>query len=157
MSETVYLETSFFGYLTARPSKNLIIAANMEVTRDWWESYRNAFTLYISQIVLDEVMEGDAEMAAKRVEVLQGLPLLESKEIAQELVKQFIARSSLPSKASTDAAHIAIATVNAMDYLVTWNCKHIANAHIQKKLSEICLDFGYELPTICTPYELGGQ
>jgi hypothetical protein len=99
-------------------------------------------------------MEGDAEMAAKRIEVLQGLPLLELSEAAQELAKQFLARSNLPPKASEDAAHIAIATVHGMDYLLTWNCKHIANAKIQKKLSEICLDFEYELPTICTPYEL---
>jgi hypothetical protein len=154
MSETIYIETSIFGYLTARSTKNLILAANIEVTRDWWESFRSTFTLYISQVVLDEVMEGDAEMAAKRIEVLQGLPLLELSEAAQELAKQFLARSNLPPKASEDAAHIAIATVHGMDYLLTWNCKHIANAKIQKKLSEICLDFEYELPTICTPYEL---
>ncbi len=96
-------------------------------------------------------------MAAKRIEVLQGLSLLELSEAAQELAKQFLAMSSLPPKAAEDAAHIAIATVHGMDYLLTWNCKHIANAQLQKKLSEICLDFGYELPTICTPYELAGN
>ena len=157
MSENVYIETSIVGYLTARSTKNLILAANIEVTRDWWESYRSTFTLYVSQLVLDEVMEGDAEMAAKRIEVLQGLSLLELSEAAQELAKHFLAMSSLPPKAAEDAAHIAIATVHGMEYLLTWNCKHIANAQLQKKLSEICLDFGYELPTICTPYELAGN
>lgn len=100
---------------------------------------------------------GDAEIASRRIQVIEGLPLLELSEAAQELAKGFLARSNLPPKAAEDAAHIAIATVHGMDYLLTWNCKHIANAQIQKKLSEICLDFGYELPTICTPYELTGN
>lgn len=157
MSESVYIETSIIGYLTARSTKNLILAANIEVTRDWWELCRSAFALYISQVVLDEVSSGDPEIASRRIQVLEGLPLPELSEAAQELAKGFLARSNLPPKAAEDAAHIAIATVHGMDYLLTWNCKHIANAQIQKKLSEICLDFGYELPTICTPYELTGN
>jgi predicted nucleic acid-binding protein len=157
MSETVYIETSIVGYLTARSTKSLIIAANAETTRDWWESRRSAFTLYISQVVLDEVMLGDAEMAEKRLEVLQGFPLLELSDAVQDLAAQFLSRSNLPPKAAADAVHIATATVHGMDYLLTWNCKHIANAQIQKKLAEICLDFEYELPTICTPYELMGD
>lgn len=157
MSETVYIETSIVGYLTARSTKNLILAANIEVTKDWWDSRRSSFSLYVSQVVLDEVMLGDAEIATKRLEVLQNLPLLELNQAVQELAAQFLARSNLPSKAADDAVHIAVATVHGMDYLLTWNCKHIANAQIQKKLSEICCDFGYELPTICTPYELMGD
>jgi predicted nucleic acid-binding protein len=157
MSETVYIETSIVGYLTARSTKSLIIAANAETTRDWWESRRSTFTLYISQVVLDEVMLGDAEMAAKRLEVLQGFPLLELSDAVQDLAAQFLSRSNLPPKAAADAVHIATATVHGMDYLLTWNCKHIANAQIQKKLAEVCLDFEYELPTICTPYELMGD
>jgi predicted nucleic acid-binding protein len=157
MSETVYIETSIVGYLTARSTKNLIIAANTETTRDWWEYRRSTFTLYIFQVVLDEVMLGDAEMAAKRLEVLQGFPLLELSDAVQDLAAQFLSRSNLPPKAAADAVHIATATVHGMDYLLTWNCKHIANAQIQKKLAEVCLDFEYELPTICTPYELMGD
>lgn len=64
MSETVYIETSILGYLTARSTRNLILAANIEVTKEWWDSRRNAFTLYISQVVLDEVARGDSEIAA---------------------------------------------------------------------------------------------
>ena len=157
MSETVYIETSIVGYLTARSTKNLILAANIEVTKDWWKLCRSAFRLYVSQVVLDEVMEGDIEMAVKRSEVLKGLPLLKLSQAAQELARQFLAKSNLPPKAADDAVHIAVATVHGMDYLLTWNCKHIANAQIQKKLSEICLNFGYELPTICTHYELTGN
>lgn len=140
MSETVYIETSILGYLTARSSKNLIIAANMEVTKDWWESRRKAFTLYISQVVLDEVAKGDSEIAAYRLEVVRGFPLLELNKAVKGLATQFITKSNLPSKASDDAVHIAAATVHGLNYLLTWNCKHIANAQIQRKLSEISLE-----------------
>lgn len=99
---------------------------------------------------------GDSEIATKRLDILQDMTLLELSEAAQELVIQFLAQSNLPDKAANDAAHIAIATIHGMDYLFTWNCKHIANAQIQKKLTRICSDYGYELPTICTPYELMG-
>lgn len=104
MSETVYIETSIIGYLTARPSNNPILMANLEATWQWWETRRDHFTLYISQVVLDEV-----------------------------------------------------ARVYGLDYLLTWNFWHIANAQIQKKLAQISLDAGYELLTICTPYELMGE
>jgi predicted nucleic acid-binding protein len=157
MSETVYIETSIVGYLTARWTKNLILAANIEVTRDWWESRRSAFTLYISQVVLDEIARGDTEIAAQRLDILSRLPLVELNKAVQDLSAQFLTRSNLPPKASDDAVHIAAATVHGMDYLLTWNCKHIANAQIQRKLAEISLDFGYQLPIICTPYELLGD
>lgn len=156
MSETVYIETSVIGYLTARPTENLILAANIKITQDWWEINRHAFDLCASFVVLDEAALGDPEIAAKRLELLKGIILLEPTEKAQELTIQFLTKSNLPPKATNDAAHIAIATVHGMDYLLTWNCKHIANAQIQKKLSQISASFGYELPTICTPYELMG-
>ncbi len=157
MSESVYIETSILGYLTARSTKNLILAGNIEMTRDWWELRRSAFTLYISQVVLDEATRGDEEIAAQRLEAVRGFPLLEVTEAVQNLAIQFMTRSNLPPKASDDAIHIALATVNSLDYLLTWNCKHIANAQIQKKLLKICSDFGYTLPIICTPYELMGD
>jgi predicted nucleic acid-binding protein len=157
MSETVYIETSIFGYLTARSTKNLILAANMEITKDWWEVRRSAFVLYISEAVLEEVAQGDAEIAVQRLDLLRDFPLLELNEAVQSLAVQFLSRSSLPLKAKVDAIHIAAATVHGMDYLLTWNCKHIANAQIQGKLAEISLDFGYELPILCTPNELMGD
>jgi predicted nucleic acid-binding protein len=154
MRETVYVETSVIGYLTVRPSNNLIVMANLEITRRWWETRRGQFTLYISSVVLDEAGRGDAEIAGKRLEILQDIPVLALTEAIQDLGMQFLAKSNLPVKASDDAIHIATATVHGLDYLLTWNCKHIANAQIQKKLAEICLEFGYKLPTICTSYEL---
>jgi predicted nucleic acid-binding protein len=157
MSETVYIETSIIGYLTARTSNNLILMANVEATREWWDARRTQFDLYISQTVLDEAARGDVEVARRRLEILSDFPLLEVNEAVEELATQFLTKSNLPPKAADDAIHIAVATIYSLDYLLTWNCKHIANAQIQKKLAQISLDAGYELPTICTPYELMGD
>ena len=157
MTETVYIETSIIGYLSARSSNNLILMANVEATREWWDSRRSQFALYISQVVLDEVARGDSAIAAQRLEILRGFPLLEVDQAVQNLAAQFLRQSNLPLKAADDALHIAVATVYGLDYLLTWNCKHIANAQIQKKLAQISLNSGYELPIICTPYELMGE
>ncbi|MGG6268710.1 type II toxin-antitoxin system VapC family toxin [Leptolyngbya sp. AN03gr2] len=157
MTETVYIETSILGYLTARSTQNLILAANIEVTKEWWRSRRDDFTLHISQTVLDEIAQGDAEIATQRLEIVRNLVLLDLNEAVKDLAKQFLIQSNLPPKAADDAVHIAAATVHRMDYLLTWNCKHIANVQIQKKLSSICLKLGYTLPAICTPYELMGD
>ncbi|MBD2595105.1 type II toxin-antitoxin system VapC family toxin [Nostoc spongiaeforme FACHB-130] len=156
MSETVYIETSILGYLTARSTDNLILAANMKITQDWWTIRRSSFVLYASEIVEDEAARGDAAIAAQRLNLLQSLPFLDLIEETRELAQEFLQQSNLPPKASNDALHIALATVYGLDYLLTWNCKHMANAQIQKKLSQISSDLGYELPIICTPYELMG-
>jgi predicted nucleic acid-binding protein len=108
-------------------------------------------------LVLDEVARGDVEMANRRLEILRDFPLLEVNEDVQSLAAQFLTKSNLPPKASDDALHIAVATFYGIDYLLTWNCKHIANAQIQKKLAQISIEAGYDLPTICTPNELMGD
>ena len=156
MSETVYIETSILGYLTARPSRDIVVAANIEVTKEWWNTRRGDFQLYSSQAVVKEISQGDVVIASQRLEILANLSLLDLNQAVLDLAEQFLERSNLPAKADIDAVHIATATVHGMDYLLTWNCKHIANAQIQGKLAEISLDFGYELPILCTPYELLG-
>ncbi len=156
MDETVYIETSIVGYLTARSTQNLILAANMEITKEWWNYRRRSFSLFTSEATLTEVAQGDTELAAQRLEVLRHYPLLALNQSVQDLAREFLSRSNLPSKAKVDAIHIAAATVHGMDYLLTWNCKHIANAQIQKKLAEISLSFSYVLPVLCTPNELMG-
>ena len=110
--------------------------------------------MYISQVVINEVMRGDTEIANERLKLLQDTPLLDLTDSVKLLARQFIEQSNLPENASDDAIHIALASAYNLDYLLTWNCKHIANAQIQKKLSQIASKLGYELPTICTPYEL---
>ena len=157
VSETVYIETSILGYLTARPSRDLVVAANIEITREWWDLRRSKFQLYTSQAVVKETSQGDAQIATQRLEIIRDFELLELNQSVLDLAEQFLERSSLPAKADVDAVHIAAATIHGMDYLLTWNCKHIANAQIQKKLAEISFDCGYELPILCTPYELLGN
>ena len=157
MSETVYIETSILGYLTARPGRDVVVAASIEITREWWDTRRSDFQLYSSQAVVKETSQGDAVIASQRLKILGNLPLIDLNQSVFDLAEQFLGRSSLPAKANVDAVHIAAATVHGMDYLLTWNCKHIANAQIQRKLAEISLDFGYELPILCTPYELLGD
>ena len=154
MNGSVYIETSILGHLTARPTDNLIVAANVKITQDWWNEYRRSFMLYASEIVEDEAGKGDPEMASQRLNLLQSLMLLELTEEAFELSQAFLSQSNLPPKAADDSLHISTATVYGLDYLLTWNCKHIVNAQIQKKLAYLSLDSGYELPTICTHYEL---
>jgi hypothetical protein len=156
MIETVYIETSILGYLTARPSRDIVVAANIEITREWWDTRRSAFQLYSSQAVVKETSQGDTEIASRRLEIIRNFALLDLNQSVLDLAEQFLERSCLPAKADVDAVHIAAATVHSMDYLLTWNCKHIANAQIQKKLAEISFDFGYDLPILCTPYELLG-
>ena len=154
INETVYIETSILGFLTARSTTNLILAANTKVTQDWWNTRRDAFTIYASELVEDEAAKGDKEIANQRLDLLKSIMYLDITEEATELAREFLQRSNLPLKAANDSLHIALATVYGLDYLLTWNCKHMANAQIQKKLSQISLQLGYELPVICTPYEL---
>ena len=157
MKQKVYVETSFVSYLTSRPSRDLIVAAQKQVTHEWWQQRRSHFDLYISQLVLQESAEGEKEAASERLRVIQNFQVLELRTEALELAESFISQNALPQKASDDALHIALATIYGIDYLLTWNCKHMANAEIQKKIAKIGLEQGYEIPTICTPYELMGE
>jgi len=157
VQQTVYIETSIVSYLTARPSRDLITVANQQITNEWWENYRHQFNLYTSLAVLDEANQGDKQAAEKRLKVLQSIPLLLFRPEVLDLANEFMRQKALPQKADEDAAHIAIATIYRLDYLLTWNCKHIANAQIQKKMAKISTEKGYDLPTICTPTELMGD
>lgn len=129
--EKVYLETSFVSYLVARRSRDLIIAGRQQVTFDWWERGPQHFDLFVSEIVLLEARAGDATEVTKRLNILTGLPILDVPTEASRLAGLLIHRGIVPSKANIDAVHIAVATVHGMDYLLTWNLKHIANAHVR--------------------------
>jgi predicted nucleic acid-binding protein len=153
----LYLETTIPSYLTSRPSRDLIVAGHQQITRDWWEKRKDDFQIYISQLVVDEASAGDAVAARERLKVIQVLPLLDITSEVAELASRILASGMIPRKAATDAAHIAIAAVHEMDFLVTWNCVHIANAAIVKALSVICREHAHECPVICTPEELLGE
>lgn len=153
MKPKLYLETSIVSYLTARPSHDLIRAAHQQVTRDWWE-VRSSFEIYVSQFVLDEAKAGDAEAAKLRLSTLREALLLELTPGALRLAHKILDQGGMPAKAYVDAGHVALAAVHSLDYLLTWNCTHIANATMRGKIEAICRAAGFEPPVICTPVEL---
>lgn len=157
MRKRVYIETTIPSYLTARPSRDLLQAARQQITQHWWGSERHNFQLCISQIVLDEVASGDTEAAERRLAAVSGLPLLDLTTDVDELAVKIMDSGLLPLQASRDAIHIAVASVHNVDILLTWNCKHIANAVILKELGRVIASTGYEIPVICTPEELCGE
>lgn len=149
----VFLETSVISYLTALPSRDIVHAAHQQITREWWEK-RGRFELYVSQAVLVEARRGDSDAAARRIAATEGIPVLAVTGEASDLAERFLQATALPAKAAIDAVHIAVAVVNGMDYLLTWNCTHIANAKIRWKIEEVCRNVELRPPVICTPEEL---
>jgi len=157
MAKQVYLETTVVSYLTARSSRDLVRAARQQITREWWETRRGDFGLYVSQIVADEAADGDPEAAALRLKELVGIPRLVISEEATELARELIIQHALPQDALEDALHIALASVHGMDFLLTWNCSHIANAEMMESIRSAVESAGYKCPTICTPEEMLGD
>ena len=151
--QRVYIETTVVSYLTGWPSRDIVIAAHQQITKEWWDK-RSRFELYVSQIVMQEAESGDAEAAKLRVRALEDINVLELSPEARVLADELIRQDAIPDKAVLDAFHIGIAVVNGMDYLLTWNCSHIANASMRHKIESICRLIGYEPPVICTPEEL---
>lgn len=156
MRSKVYVETSVISYLTARPSRDLISRGHQQLTRKWWAHAAAAFDLYASRLVLAEAQLGDRAAAAARVAILEPLDLLAENADSRALAERLLAARGLPAKAAADALHIATAAVHGMDYLVTWNCKHIANARTLRVVAETCRSAGFEPPVICTPGAGGG-
>lgn len=153
MKPRLYLETSIVSYLTALPSRDLVRAAHQQVTHDWW-AVRGQFELYVSQFVVDEASAGDKGAAAKRLAALRAATLLNTTPGAVSLANELVRVGDLPRSAIVDAFHIAIAAVHGMDYLLSWNYKHIANAAMRSRIEATCRSHGVEPPTICTPIEL---
>lgn len=157
MKPTVYIETTIFSYLTSRPSRDLLVAGHQQVTQDWWERRRGDFDVVCSEVVVTEAGEGDPDAAAKRLRALEGVAVLGLTEAALELAAQLIGRGAVPPQKPEDAFHIALAATHGADYLLTWNCAHIANAQMRQMVEGVCLSLGYEPPIICTPEELMGE
>lgn len=156
MKPTVYLETSILGYVASRPSRDLVTAANQQITRDWWENHRSRFDLFISQAVVQECSKGDPIAAQERLDLLKGISHLQLTKPVQKLAKALVRRVSLPAKARIDALHIAVSAVHRAEYLLTWNCTHIANMELRDRIVKACEVAGFAAPKICTPPELMG-
>lgn len=154
--DSVYIETTIVGHIAGRLHPDPFVAARQQVTRDWWRDVAPGFDVFISQLVLDECSEGDSSAAAERLEVVKDLDLLESSDEVDDLASALIAGKAVPASEPRDAFHIAIAAVNSVNYLLTWNYKHIANATLRGRIEQICRDVGFEPPIICTPDELMG-
>ena len=154
--KSVYIETSILSYLTARPSRDLLAAAHQQVTRDWWEGQRSRFEVFISPLVEQESRRGDPDAAQRRVDALSGLVMLEVVEEGYQLASALLSEGALPPLAGDDAAHIALAAVHGIDYLLTWNCRYIDNAETKPIVRSVCARRGYTCPEICTPEELLG-
>ena len=157
MRKRIYIETTIPSYLTARPNRDIIQMARQQLARDWWDSERHNYDFCVSQIVLDEVAAGDEDAVQRRMAVIADLPLLDLTLDVDELAEKIMKSGLLPEGASRDAVHIAVACVHNVDFLLTWNCRHIANATILKDLQHIIVDAGYEMPVICPPEELIGD
>ena len=155
--ESVYLETTFISYLVARPSRDLRIAGHQQSTEEWWTTRRSLFDCLVSQVVIDEASAGDATEIGKRLSVIAGLSVLEVSTDAESLTQAIMSGGMLPPHAIRDAAHVAVAAVHRIDYLLTWNCKHLANAQISRRIAIVCQREGHRLPVICTPEELMGE
>src|SRR5438309_791733 len=151
MPRTVYIETTIVSYLTAWPSRDLIRAAHQQITREWWEQRRPEYDLYISQSVVEEASSGDPIAATERLEVLSGIPLLAVNQEVIQFARRLASNVSLPARAAVDSLHIACAAVHGMEYLLTWNCRHIANATLRTPIEHVCRESGYGAPIICTP------
>ena len=153
---SVYIETTIVSYLAARLSRDMIVAAHQQITHDWWDERRSQFQLVSSPLVRREATLGNPAAAARRAELLSDVALLEVTSEATALARELVARGRLPQKAEIDATHIAVAATHRIDYLMTWNCRHIANAEIQGALIRTCDAKGFKLPILCTPEQLMG-
>jgi hypothetical protein len=151
---TVYIETTILSLLTAWPNRDVEILAQQIATKEWWEKRRQAFDLYVSQEVLKEVARGDADAARDRLASLAECRILAATDTAEALTERILSTGLIPARAASDAVHIGYAAAHAMDFLLTWNCRHILNKTIERQLAEICTTMGLSLPVLCTPSEL---
>ena len=155
--QSVYIETTIPSYLTAWPARNLIAAAHQAITREWWALRRDSFRLFVSQLVITEASAGDPAAVQLRLAALEGIPLLPSTESVEWIASEFERLGLVPANAAADAFHVAFASVHAVDYFLTWNCRHIANAERLPAIEVFLRDNGFSVPNVCTPEELMGD
>ena len=148
---TVYIETTIVSYLTAWPNQNIVRLSHEMLTRDWWSKCRPWYDLYVSDFVIDEASRGDPSAAADRITALQGIPLLPVTSPVVDLAERLAAALSLPPRARLDASHVAIAAVHGMNFLLTWNCRHLANGMLADTIERTCDEAGFKSPRILTP------
>ena len=154
MKKRVYIETTIPSYITSDLSNDIIILGHQKLSIDWWKNYKKHFDLFSSEIVIDEIIKGDNEKAEKRIALIKDMKILDFNEEVEALGAKYFSYFNLPKKALFDAFHIALTVYYKMDFLLTWNCTHLANANVRVRLLEYNLKAGYKTPDICTPEEL---
>jgi predicted nucleic acid-binding protein len=154
MKPTVYIETTIVSYLTAWPSRDVHRLSHQIRTQDWWAKDRSAFELYTSQYTIDEVVRGDPVAAQERLRALQDLPLLAVGPAVDRLAEAVAAGLQIPRRARTDAFHLAVAAVHGVSFLLTWNCRHLANPALRDTIEETCNRHGFVAPQVATPEQL---
>ena len=152
--KSVYIETSIPNYLTAHPSKDVTGAAWQQITYQWWHEEKNKFDLFVSELVIKEASNGNPDAAQRRMNSLEDIPALPIDQDIAEFAKKLISGGGIPQSSEADALHVAIASIHRMDYLLTWNCRHINNAVTKPIIRSLCEKAGYLFPEICSPYEL---
>lgn len=157
MKPTVYIETSVVSYYTARSSRDLVVAARQELTRECWPRIEADFERHISVLVLQEAEDGDPEAAGKRLQAVSGIPVLRIDDATEELARYLVVNGPIPKGHPNDALHISLAARNGMHYLLTWNFAHIHNAQMENEIRTIVEEHGYQCPVICSPDELIGD
>ena len=155
--ETVYVETSIISYLRQKPSTQVVLAASQLLTHQWWNDERTNYQLVASQFVIDEASAGNPTLAAERLQLLAGIPLLPLDAAIADIADEIMSRAILPEKARTDALHIAAVAHHRIQYLLTWNCRHIANARILPRIHNVLNDLLLPVPVICTSEEMVGN
>lgn len=150
----LYLETTIPSYYAARPSKDVVIAGHQYTTREWWETRIGDYDVFVSELVFKEAARGDSDAAGRRCALIEGFPILGITQAALDLAAIYLAELQVPPNAEADALHLALATLNSMDYLLTWNCRHIARGSVIRSLPVVNSKYGYGTPAICTPEEL---
>jgi predicted nucleic acid-binding protein len=154
MKKQIYIETTVVSYLTARPSRDLMIAGHQEVTRELWDKLSSRYETYVSALVFQEAGRGDADQAQIRLAAVAKFPMLEIDDEAQSLAEKIIAKKGIPTEYPEDALHVAVAAVNGMEIIITWNFAHLNNPFTRRKVREIVEAEGYGCPEICSPEEL---
>lgn len=151
---SVYIETTIFGFLTARPSRIIVQAARQELTRRWWEEERDKYRTFASAHVIEEARAGDPDAAAKRLDALATVDMLVPTPKLEALASRIQQSLQLPQKARFDALHVAYAVCYELDYLLTWNCTHLANSEVLRRLTDFLREQQLWQPIICTPEEM---
>ena len=154
MKESIYLETTVVSYYTSKPSRDIIVLAHQEITRQWWSMAIKRYDVFISEVVTEEAMLGNQEAVKRRLEELKDFSHLKLNDKVEGMAQVYMEKLEIPEKSFRDAAHLAVASVHNIDYLVTWNCTHLANGKVIKKLMKINESFGIHTPIICMPEEL---